>query len=308
MTSYITGYMPQPSTPQSLNKEMTRLVHRVETLVEPRWMAWLKLRYSSRGYAIYLYTTASKYLKQVLLNPTLLRNLPYRRARAVLEALAALRDYARVVGVEFEVDGVAKFLKRFMPPKRVEEVTEALLEYELEEGNGKDIIAQAVDAVKLVMSKETMFKVPALVAFFTGLRSTEIKHMLDRWFELRKIEVVEGAILVELNYDRNKKKAYICLLPKELVPHINTWVKENRLTANWKDHLRHRYGVRVGLFRKAFQAITARYLDKAERELLLGHLKSIQVRHYIRHIKSIAQRYRQAYEPYIKELLSNLSG
>jgi hypothetical protein len=296
--------MTQPSTPQSLGKEITRLVHRVETLVEPRWLAWLKLRYSSRGYAIYLYTTASKYLRQVLLNPTLLRNLNYRRAKAVLEALAALRDYAKVVGVEFETDNVVKFLKRFMPPRKVEEVTEALLEYELEEGNGKDIVAQAVDAVKLVLSKDTAFKVPVLVAFFTGLRSTEIKHMLDRWFELKKIEVAEGVILVELNYDRVKKKAYVCLLPKELVPHISSWVRENRLTVNWKDHLRHRYGVRVGLFRKAFQAITARFLDKAERELLLGHLKSIQVRHYIKHIKSIAQRYRQAYEPYISLISS----
>ena len=147
---------------------------------------------------------------------------------------------------------------------------------------------------------------PTLVAFYTGLRSTEIKYMLDRWYDLRKVEVIEGVVLVELNYDRVKKKCYITLLPKELVPRISEWVRESRLSANWKDHLRHRYGVRLGLFRKTYHAITARHLDKAERELLHGHLKSIQVRHYIRHIKSIAQRYRQAFEPYLY-LINSLS-
>ena len=304
MNSYIASYIAEPSTHNSTQREMERMVRLVETLTDARWLAWLKARYSSRGHAIYLYTTAKKYLPHVLRNPVLLRSLNYRRALAVLEALAALRDYARLLGAELSVD--TKFLRKFLPPKRASEITEALLEYEVEEGNGKDIISQALEAVNTVLTRESSFKVPVLVAFYTGLRSTEIRYMLDRWYDLRKIEVVDGVVLVELNYDRVKKKCYITLLPKELVPRISEWVRESRLSANWKDHLRHRYNVRLGIFRKAYHAITARHLDKAERELLHGHLKSIQVRHYIRHIKSIAARYREAFEPYIY-LISSLS-
>jgi len=297
--------MTEPRAQNALQRDLTRLAHLVETLAEPRWLAWLKMRYSSRGHAIYLYTTARKYLPQVLRNPAILRSLPYRRAQAVLEALAALRDYARLLGTEITVD--TRFLRRFLPPKRVSEVTEALLEYELGEGSGKDIVAQAVEAVKAVLGRETSLKVPVLIAFFTGLRSTEIKYILDRWPNLRKVEVAEGVVLVEVNYDRRVKKCYITLIPKELVPHVNAWLGEgNKLSQNWKDHLRHRYGVMLGIFRKAFHAITSKHLDKAERELLHGHLKSIQVRHYIRHIKSIAARYREAFSPYLY-LINSLS-
>jgi integrase len=226
-----------------------------------------------------------------------LKTLPSRRAKAVLETIASLRDYAKLIGIELNID--TKFLRKFLPPMRIEEITESILEYEIQEGKGKDIVSQAIEQIQEAFKHDSKFKIPILISFFTGLRSTEIKHMMDRWNSLRKIEIVDGVILVELNYDRKVKKAYITLIPKRLVELINDWVKENRLSNNWKDHVRHRLGIRLGLFRKSFQAITTQHLDKAERELLLGHLKSIQVKHYIKHIKSIASRYLEAYKNYL---------
>jgi len=297
MTSHMTSHIAIPNAQQSLNGNLVNLIPTIESLINQTWLSWMKMRYSSRGHAIYMYTTAKKYLIHILKNPPLLKTLSSRRAKAVLEAIASLRDYARLNGIELNID--TKFLRKFLPPARIEEITESILEYELSEGKTKDIVSQAVEQVQEVMKHDTMFKIPVLIAFFTGLRSTEIKHMLDRWNSLRKIEIIDGVVLVELNYDRVKKKAYITLMPKRLVELINDWVKENKLSVNWKDHVRHRLGVRLGLFRKSFQAITTTYLDKAERELLLGHLKSIQVKHYIKHIKSIAQRYLEAYKNYL---------
>jgi intergrase/recombinase len=154
------------------------------------------------------------------------------------------------------------------------------------------------------MKSNSMYKLPTLIAFFTGLRSTEIKYLLERWDELKKIEIHDYVMLVELNYDRGKKKAYITLMPTQLAEQI----KRMKLSSNWKDAVRYKYGVRLGLFRKAWIAITAKHLDAAERDLLQGRLKSVQVRHYIKHIRDIAKRYAEAFEKYQQEILSPSSA
>jgi len=260
-------------------------------VVDPaEWLQWMKLRYSSRGHAIYCYTSA-KYLPKIAENPALLKTLSYRRARGVLVAIGALRDFLKIrYNAELEVD--TKFLRKFMPPRPVEEVTNAILEYELREN--KEIVDQAVEALNKIAGKKSKLALPTIIAFFTGLRATEIRYMLMRWNELKKINL-GNVVLVELNYDRVKKKAYITLLPKEIAAKIKPIV----LGADWRNHLLHKHGIRLGMFRKAWIAITSRHLDSAERDLLQGRLKSIQVRHYVKHIRNIAERYYEAFKQYV---------
>ena len=124
--------------------------------------------------------------------------------------------------------------------------------------------------------------------------------MFERWDELKKIEIHDNVMLVELNYDRGKKKAYITLMPTALANQI----KSMKLSPNWKDAVRYKYEVRLGLFRKAWIAITTKHLDAAERDLLQGRLRSVQVKHYIKHIRDIAKRYAEAFVKYQQEILS----
>lgn len=138
-----------------------------------------------------------------------------------------------------------------------------------------------------------------LTAFYTGLRAPEIKHMFDSWWKLKKLKVIDGVVLVELNYDRVKKKAYITLLPKQLAELIERNYIKISLTNEWRNHVLHKFDIALGLMRKAWIAITARYLDPAERDLLQGRVKSVQVRHYVKHIKSIAARYKEAFKSYL---------
>ena len=259
-------------------------------------MLWLRQRYSSRGHAIYVFTS-TKYLVRILENPLEMKKLPYRRARGILEAIPAIRDYVLLMyGIKLEIN--TRLLRKYMPPKQVATVTESILEFELKEtGKSINIIDKALEYINGIARRNTKYRIPILISFFTGLRSTEVKYMLDNWNSLRKIPL-NGVYLVVLNYDRNKKKAYITLLPEKLVQLIS----KNYpiiLTSNWKDHVRHKFNINIGLFRKAWIAITSKYLDEAERDLLQGRLRSVQVKHYIKHIKLISERYLESFKQYL---------
>ncbi len=268
----------------------------VRIVNDPNFLAWLKQRYSSRGHAIYVYTS-SKYLLKIIENPLLMKHLNYRRARGVLEAVPALRDYALLMyGINFEIN--TKLLRKYMPPRKIEEITESILEFEIKEtGEAISIIDKAVDEIKKIINRNTKYRLPILVAFFTGLRSTEIKYMLDKWNVLRKIKL-NCVYLIVLNYDRVKKKAYITLIPEKLYQLINEYYPV-LLTENWKDHVRHKFNINIGLFRKAWVAITSGYLDEDEKKLLEGRLESVHVRHYVKHIKLISEKYYEAFKPYL---------
>ncbi len=268
----------------------------VRIVNDPNFLAWLKQRYSSRGHAIYVYTS-SKYLLKIIENPLMMKQLNYRRARGVLEAVPALRDYALLMyGINLEIN--TKLLRKYMPPRKIEEITKSILEFEIKEtGEAISIIDQALETIKKIANRNTKYKLPIILAFFTGLRSTEIKYMLDNWNTLRKIKL-NGVYLVVLNYDRVKKKAYITLIPEKLFQLINEY-HPILLTENWKDHVRHKFGINIGLFRKAWVAITSGYLDDGEKDLLQGRLETVQVEHYIKHIKLISQKYYEAFKPYL---------
>ena len=262
---------------------------------DPEFLKWLKQRYSSRGHAIYVFTS-SKYLPKIIENPLLMKHLKYRRARGILEAIPAIKDYALLVyGVKLEFD--TKLLRKYLPPKKIEEITESIISFEIKEVETKNIINKALEDLNKILTRNTKYRIPALIAFFTGLRATEIKYMLDNWFKLKKIPL-DGAYLIVLNYDRNKKKAYITLMPAKLVEIIS----KNYpiiLTEYWRDHVRHKFGVNIGLFRKSWIAIVSGYLDEDEKKLLEGRLESVHVRHYVKHITLIAQKYMEAFKQYM---------
>ena len=294
--------MTYPGSPQSTKNEISReeVIKIVRGIVnDPDWLKWMKMRYSSKSHASFCFKTAKQYLVDVLMNPALLKQLNYRRARGVIEAIAPLRDYAKIrYGVELKID--TEFLWKFMPHKSVSKVTEAILEYELKDENRRiEIVNQALEGLKRVLQRNTKYRLPVLVAFFTGLRAPEIKYMFDKWSNLKKIKVIDGVVLVILNYDRKKKKCYFTLMPERLVELINKHHKEVKLTNEWRSHVLHKFGVAVGIFRKSWVAITVKYLDKNERYALQGRAKEIEIEHYIKHITDISRRYLEAFKQYI---------
>ncbi len=309
MPKLYNSYITYPQTPRTLSwdtskEEIIKLVERVVN--DPEWLKWMKMRYTSKSHASFCFKTAKMYLVDVLRNPAILKQLNYRRARGVIEAITPLRDYVKIrYGIELRID--TKILWKFMPAKPISEVTNAILEYELTENGGKDIITMALEKLEEILGRNSKFKIPTVIAFFTGLRAPEIKYMIDNWERLRKIEVVSNVMLIELNYDRIKKKAYITLMPKQLYDVINNNYMHIKLTHEWRNHLLHKFGIALGIMRKAWIAITSRYLDPAERDLLQGRLRSVQVKHYVKHVKSIASRYYEAFKPYL-HLVASLSG
>ena len=278
----------------------------VRIVNDPGFREYLYHRYH-RNYASWIYTS-SKYLVKVVDNPYILKKLSYRRARGIFEAVPAVKEYARLVyGVNLEID--TKYLRKFMPAREIREITESIIEFELQETQiATTIIDQALDYVNRIIKSNTKYKIPVIIEFFTGLRPSEVIYMLNNWDKLRKIKL-DGTYLIVLNYDRKTKKAYLTLLPEKLYAIIET-NKPYILSSYFKDHVNHKYGIKLYTFRKAWIAITSKYLDEAERDLLQGRLRSIQIKHYVKHIKLIAQRYLEAFKPYlyILELLSENPG
>ncbi|GEM_PF-2266479 len=256
---------------------------------------YLRHRYH-RNYASWIYTSA-KFLAKVVNDPYLLKRLSYRRARGVFEAVPAVKEYAKLVyGVDLDID--TKYLRKFMPAKEISEVTESIIEFEIKETDAaKTIIDKALEYIDRIMKSNSKYRIPVITEFFTGLRPSEVVYMLHNWDKLRKIKL-DGVYLIVLNYDRKTKKAYFTLIPEQLYQIIDS-NKPYIFSSYFKDHVRQKYEIRLYTFRKAWIAITSRYLDDAERDLLQGRLRSIQIKHYIKHIKSIAKRYLEAFKPYL---------
>ncbi|MCD6488656.1 MAG: hypothetical protein J7K21_05470 [Desulfurococcales archaeon] len=270
---------------------------------DPSYREYLLKRYRSRDHAIWCWNRA-KDLVLALKDPSVLRKFSYRRAVGVLEAVPSIKEYAKLIyGIELGID--TKLLRKFLPPRKIQDITNAILEIELKEtGEAKSIIQTSLEYVNTILARDSKYKIPVITNFFTGLRPSEVKYMLENWNKLRKIKL-NGVYLVVLNYDRGKKKAYITLLPEKLYSIIDN-NKPYVLSEYWNDHVRHKYGINLYIFRKSFIAITSDLLDDAERDLLEGRLRSIQVKHYVKHIRLIAQKYLEAFKPYLY-LLDSLS-
>ncbi len=284
-----------PPVPFDTVKANKQTITAVEKIIASKDFARYVMNRYRIDYAKYLLRNA-KLVPLVLEDPTLLKQYSWRKANAILEAITPIRDYAEIIGLKLDID--TKLLRKHLPHKSIDEITNAILEYELagDYEEKQKIIEQAVEYLKaLPMGK---YKLACLIDFYTGLRSTEIKFLFDNYDKLRKIHVTDNVTLIVLNYDRNKKKAYFTLVPRRL------WkIMEHELPKPlafwWNDHVREDYGVRVSVFRKAWVAITSPLLDSAEKDLLQGRLKRVLVEHYVRHIREIAERYYRSFERYL---------
>ena len=267
----------------------------VEKIVsDPRFEEYLYNRYR-RDYAYYVYRNA-KLIPKVLENPTILKTLSYRKAKAVIEAITPVRDFAEIFKINLDID--TKLLRKHLPKKKTSEITNSIIEYEIkiDEEKRKSIIDQAVESIEKMPAGK--WKLAATTDFFTGLRASEIAYMFRNWNVLKKLDL-EKTVLITLDYDRDKKKAYITLIPKKLYEILNKYLPLHLSDFYWLDNIREYYGVKISIFRKAFNAITAGYLDESERDLLQGRLSKTQVRHYIKHILEISRKYYEAFEPYL---------
>ncbi len=62
---------------------------------------------------------------------------------------------------------------------------------------------------------------------------------------------------------------------------------------------RDRLGIKWGILRKAHVAILSTRLIELEIKLLQGKVSEIMVKHYTKHLREIADKYIEAYKPYL---------
>lgn len=241
-----------------------------------------------------------KYGRLILENPLAIKQLSPSTARKLLLALAAFRDYLKLYGMELKID-LAELRK--IAPKY--EHKPSIIEYEEEE----DIVGKALSELGKVETTKYYYGLAA-VSFFTGLRSTEIIYMVKNWPILRKLDLGE-VVAVELNYMRKSKKAFITLMPKALakiIPELSEVIGDTAFK-----NMRDDYGFNVSVMRKAHMAICSRTMQIHEIDLLQGRLSErhvvaflkldlnirITIQHYIKHIRSIAEKYVKAYAEFM---------
>ena len=252
---------------------------------------YLYRRYS-RPHARHLLSYGRRYGKKVLEDPLLLKTLSYRAARHVLDALGRIQDYLEDYK---EVELIVNYrrLRKYFPPKNEKF---DLFEW-VERGSLIDQAIQQLTFNPLIMSRKTIFKIPAYIAFYTGLRGPEIRYLIINRDRLRSIRH-EKVTIVELNYNRVKKKAYLTILPTKLYNVIGGIGYIGReLPKRLREH-----DVNVSLMRKVHRAILSHTMDEGEIDLLQGRLSRIIVKYYTKHILLIAEKYYEAYRPYYKLL------
>jgi len=100
-----------------------------------------------------------------------------------LNGLVALRDYIALLGYREHAEALNEFarqLRKLVPRKT------GLKVIEYEESTG--IVQRALEELsKVVYSESTVWKLVAVTAFFTGLRSTEIIYLINNIKNLRVI-------------------------------------------------------------------------------------------------------------------------
>ena len=251
---------------------------------------YLYRRYS-RNHAKNCFLYLRKYGLKVLKDPLVLRELSYYSARHVLESYTSLEDYLDLKGVELVVN--RRKLKKYMPPKPLN-----LDLFEWVEQGQRRLIDQAIDQLVFNPRLKGLHRNTAFIAFYTGLRGPEIRYLIMNADRLRSINLDYGVSIVELNYNRVKKKAYLTMLPTKLYEHVKGIGYIGEMVSK---RLQEK-GVSVKLMRKVHRAILSRTMDEAEIDLLQGRLTSVLVRYYTKHLLDIAEKYHKAYQPYYKLL------
>jgi len=238
------------------------------------------------------YSYVARHGKAALSNPLYITRLTYSQAKHLMRGLASLRDYLRVLGYSEHAESLDSYLRniRKIAPRKQRV---KLLEYEEDTG----IVDKALNELNAILkSDSTVWKITALTMFYTGLRSTEIVYLINNIKLLRAIEH-DGVMIVELGYERKSKKAWITMLPKQLYDLILE--SGIQITTNTISNMRDRKGIHASIFRKSHLAILSSYLAHHEIDLLQGRVSSIIVKHYTKHLREIAEKYLEAFKPYL---------
>jgi intergrase/recombinase len=206
-----------------------------------------------------------------------IKKLSPRLQRAVLEAYAALRDFLRLFDLEVPLDReeLVKYIDPIKPDLGWEEYS-------------VDVVEEAQKYLELphLWAKERLV---CQIAYYTGLRGTEIAYLLKNYGRLPTMEF-GNVVAVKLSFYRKKKNAHVTLMPRELYDSL----APTELGKRFFEHLRTR-GVKISVFRDAHVAILSKTMGPHEIDFLQGRIATILVRHYIKHLPEIAEKYKKAY-------------
>jgi len=233
--------------------------------------------------------------KDVLSDPMVITRLTYKQAHHLLNGLASVRDYIKLLGyndIAIQLDVYIKSLRKLAPRNN----NVVVLEYEID----KSIIDKALEQInKVIESKSIIWALEAIIDFFTGLRGPEVVYMINNWPRLRKI-VHNDAVIIELGYVRKSKKAWVTIMPLKLALIIDELVKQGLRAGHTSiQNLRDKADVNISIFRKAHLAILSSKLMELEIKLLHGRVSEVTVKHYTKHLREIAEKYIEAYRPYL---------
>ncbi len=199
-------------------------------------------------------------------------------------------EYGIVLNIDFEK------LKEIAKMKKGEEKIDIFnFEWEYQKG----IIQEALDILKRMKNESLKKRIFLITLFFTGLRASEGCYLLNNFSNLRFLKYKE-TVIIELNYIRRTKKAYLTILPSKLFKKLSEILKNENPSYNlyFIENLNKRNNVKTYIFRKSFVAIASNTMQPHEIDLLQGRMNSILVKHYVRHLKEIAEKYEKAFEPY----------
>jgi len=242
----------------------------------------------------------------ILNNPSIAsryKGLPRSKRRKIMFAVYAILKYVREIlniNYTFSTTIVRKMLGLEKEPPK-------LLDYEEE----NDIVSQAEEILSKIAAKlprTSLYMLTAHTAFFTGLRWPEVRFLINNYATLRKL-THEKAAIVEINYLRKSKNAYVTVLPMKL--HLMLTENTRKLGVNAHKELREVYGLKFSIMRKAHLAILSQTMNELEIDLLQGRISpklpeifsEITREHYVKHLRRIAEKYLQAYQPYINKYL-----
>jgi len=252
------------------------------------WQAYLKdfekfaLKFYSETYAkkcIYWLKRIGLKIIEDPQNAILLADLSPNAGRYTMCAIAMFGKFLKLYGITLPV--TRAFLKQFAKKE-----TPRFNIFEEDE----DIIEVALNMLEKKTNAGRKFF--AVVGFFTGLRIPELIYMFANWDSLRK-KTFEQTTVVELNYFRRSKNAYLTMMPYDLAEKI----KQRTYGKNIGYHLS-KAGIKMSIMRKAHTAILSRTMMPHEIDLLQGRLTSILIRHYVKHLREIARKYWKAYREY----------
>ncbi len=284
-------WFPNNKTSQQDNTELI-LIQAISIITNPAFRQgfreYLFSRYV-RDDARLRYNYLYKHIK-VIIDPVYITKLTPCQAKHLLNGIAALRDYLELIGYKKTasiIDDYLKQLRKIAPKTQKVNV----LDYEID----TSIIDKALKELEQLKGGK-LWKILALISFFTGLRGTEIVFLWNNWRRLRKI-YHNSIVIVELGYNRKSKKAWITMLPQKLADLIDKYAIEP-VSYTSIQNLRDKAGVHVGLMRKVHLGILSKTMMEHEIKLLQGRISEITVRHYTRHLRAIADKYKEAYSEY----------